>query len=1007
MKNKWNDLIKIIKKNETTVAIGVISLITLIIGTLATNFLIAFLIVFTIDATMIIINIITKRNNNPHKKEVEKKMTKKETKKAEKVTIKKQETRKTKPKKEKIKQPKKNKAKEIFKIILIIGFILAILVLILGMVFLGYVIKNAPEFSSQQLYNKEATFLYDIDGDEFAKLGSEMRQKISYEDLSESLIDAIIATEDSRYFQHSGVDLPRFLKASVSQVLGKGGGGASTITMQVSKNAFTSTEDEGIEGIIRKFSDIYISVFKIETHYTKEQIIEFYVNSNYLGGGAYGVEQASLNYFGKTAKELNIAESAMIAGMFQAPHGYDPYIYPEDCEERRQTVLYLMLRHGYITQEEYDIAKELTVEKLLIGTEESDDGEKYQAFINTVVEEVIDRTGYDPYMYPMKIYTTMNTKMQDNMNDVMNGVTYKWKNDYVQSASIVLDVKTGAITAVGGGRNVTAKGYNLATQMVQQIGSTAKPLYDYGPAIEYNNWSTYTPITDEPYSYSSGMALKNWDSKFENFTTLHMALKHSRNIPALKAFQSVKNSNIKQFVTNLGLSPEIDASGKIHEAHSLGGYNGETPLTLAAAYAAISNGGYYIEPHSFTIIEFTDSGDVFEVKPIKRRAMSTETSYMLAKVLEDTSSYAVRPISGINYAAKSGTTNLSSADIKKWKLPSNAIREKWIASFNDSYAITVWYGYEELSSEYYLTSNDYAIKDVFTSIAKKVYTKKSSWTQPSGVVEVTVEDGLPEAMLASANTPDDLKIKAYFKKGFEPTSVSTRFSQLNNVTNLNYDEKTNTLSWQPINTPNFLDSDYLTNLYDPFFKDSNTKYLNEQVNTVLEYNKKNVGTVVYDIYVKDSSGNLVYINSTDSSSYIYPIKETTTFVVKVNYTILKDCESSGAEFTITKIPVVITSAINGESTININVGDTYTEPSKPVTVLENGLTDITSNCTITTSILRKSDNQTFNDISLIDTSKADTYVITYNITYNEYTNSLNRTINIVNIPTEPVPPVTQ
>jgi len=914
----------------------------------------------------------------------------KEKKKVVKPKIKKEKV--TTPKEKKVVN-KKEKTKEIFKIILIIGFTLAILGLILGMVFLGYIIKNAPEFTAQKLYNKEATFLYDKDGKEFAKLGTEMRQTITYEDLSESLIDAIVATEDSRYFQHSGVDLPRFLKASFSQVLGQGGGGASTITMQVSKNAFTSTEDKGIAGIIRKFSDIYISVFKIETHYTKDQILEFYVNSNYLGGGAHGVEQASLNYFGKSAKDLNVAESAMIAGLFQAPVGYDPYMHPEECEERRQTVLYLMLRHGYITEEEYNIAKELSVEKLLTEKKNDADSNDYIDFINTVVEEVIDRTGYDPYEVPMKIYTTMNDDMQLNMNSIMTGKTYTWENDKVQAASVVLDVDTGAVAAIGGGRNSVARGLNRATDLDNQIGSTAKPLYDYGPAIEYNNWSTYTPLADEPYKYSSGVKIKNWNNTYENFNTLQSALQNSRNIPALKAFQSTKNSDIKKFVTNLGLSPEIDSSDHIHEAHSLGGYNGESPLTLAAAYAAFSNGGYYIEPHSFTLIEFTESGDVFEVKPIKRRAMSEETAYMMAKTLEGAASFSVGlSVNGVNYAAKSGTTNFDSETIKQWGYSSKAIREKWIASFNGDYAITVWYGYDKLSSDYYLTSNNYSIKRVFQAIAKKAYTKKTTWKKPSGVIELEVEDGLPEAMLVSANTPKDLRVTAYFKKGFEPTETSTRFSQLANVANLNYDQNTNTLKWDAITNPNFFDSNYLTNLYDPLFTDNDA--LQDQVASVLEYNQTKVGNVIYDIYVKDSSGNLVYINSTNTNSYVYPVSTTTTFVVKANYTILKTCESSGSEFTITKTPSVITTNLNSSEIINIKVGETYIEPNKPFNVLENGLNDITSLCNISVVVTRTSDNQTFNSTNNINTSKVDTYIIKYNISYNDYNTTLTKTINI-------------
>lgn len=889
---------------------------------------------------------------------------------------------------------KKTNGKEIFKTVLIFGFCFMIFFLIAAGAFGVYIISTAPEFSEERLYNKDASILYLANGEEFGKIGAEIRQKVTYDELSQSLIDAIIATEDSRFFQHSGVDLPRFLKASISQILGQGGGGASTLTMQVSKNAFTSTEDQGIEGIIRKFTDIYVSVFEIETHYTKEQIIEFYVNSNNLGGSNRGVEQASQDYFGKSASELNVAEAAMIAGLFQAPNAYNPYLYPDACEERRQTVLSLMLRHGYITEEEYNIAKELTVEKLLVNSSEEEASELYDDFINTVVEEVIERTGNDPYTVPMKIYTTMDKDMQEVMTGVMNGTLYDWENDKVQAASVIVDVNTGEIKAVGGGRNRVAKGVNYATGVARQIGSTAKPLYDYGPGIEYNNWSTYTPFTDEPYAYSDGTTLKNWDGKYYNFQTLHDALKHSRNTSAVKAFQQNNNDNVKEFVTNLGLSPDIADNGLIYETHALGGYEGETPLSLAAAYAAFSNGGYYIEPHSFTKIEYTETGDTYEVKPITRRAMSESTAYMITKILEDTSSYAIgRSVNGVNYAGKSGTNNLDSETIDKFDYPSNAIKDKWIASFNDSYAITVWYGYEELSKEHYMTVNNYNIKDVFKTIAESAYTERSTWEQPDSVVEVTVENELPTAMLASEFTPKSQKITAYFKKGFEPTETSTRYSQLENVTNLNYDSNTSTLSWDPIATPDFIDTNYINNLFSQLYSDEETRQ--EEINDRLSYNRKNIGTVVYNVYTKDASGNLNLITTTSNTQFTYPVTGPTTFVVKSTYTIFKNNMSSGAEFTVNNgSSSVISSEINGDYTVVLSIGDDYIEPSKPVIVLQNGITDVTSLATITYTVMRNSDGQVYNSTSYINTNAPETYTITYHVKYGDYTNTLTKIVQI-------------
>ena len=309
------------------------------------------------------------------------------------------------------KSSKKSDKKSLRKKILL-GFMIFFLVcIVLAIIFFAYIALTAGKFDPDKLYSKEASTLIDVNGNTYAKLGSEMRQKISYDDMSEELINAIVATEDSRFFEHNGFDLPRFVKASFGQILGQDAGGASTLTMQVSKNQYTSNVATGWEGIKRKFTDIYISMFQIEMNYSKEEILEFYANSYYLGSGAYGVEQAAQTYFNKSADELNLAEAAMIAGLFQSPVSYDPNINPDRTEARRQTVLSLMKRHGYITDEEYEIAKDMTVDKIVIkGNSSTTDNAQYRGFINAVAEEVEDKTGYNPYQYSMKIYTTMDKK---------------------------------------------------------------------------------------------------------------------------------------------------------------------------------------------------------------------------------------------------------------------------------------------------------------------------------------------------------------------------------------------------------------------------------------------------------------------------------------------------------------------------------------------------------------------------------------------------------------------
>ena len=272
------------------------------------------------------------------------------------------------------------------KILVIIMFIL-VGIFAIGISFLLYIVIMAPEFDVEKLYTKEASIIYDSSGNEIARLGTENRQRVSYDDIPEVFVDALVATEDSRFFQHNGVDLARFIKATLGQLLGhSGAGGASTLTMQIVKQRITSSESSGIEGIIRKFTDMYISVFKIEKKYTKEQIIEYYVNIPGLGSNTFGIQQASEKYFDKSISEVTLPEAALLAGLFQAPSAYNPYNYPEKAEQRRNQVLNLMQRHGYITKEECENAKKISVTSLLANKAAANNPN--QGFINTVIDEV-------------------------------------------------------------------------------------------------------------------------------------------------------------------------------------------------------------------------------------------------------------------------------------------------------------------------------------------------------------------------------------------------------------------------------------------------------------------------------------------------------------------------------------------------------------------------------------------------------------------------------------------
>ena len=853
------------------------------------------------------------------------------------------------------------------------------------------------------MYSTESSILYDRNGNQAGKLGVEKRKNVNYNDLPQVLIDAIIATEDSRFMQHNGFDLPRFLKASAGQVVNKitghgNAGGGSTLTMQVSKNNYTSVEDSGFEGIVRKFTDIYISIFKLEKNYSKEEIIEFYVNIPFLGNNAYGVEQACQTYFGKSVSDINLSEASLIAGLFQAPTSYNPYQHPKQAEERRNTVLYLMQRHGYITKEEADDARSIPVESLLRESNPEGSSNEYQSYIDVVVKEVEEKTGLSPYTTGMKIYTNLDPDKQKTLNDIMSGKTWKWKDDKVQAGIAIVDVNTGALVATGGGRNQKGeRQYNYATDITRQIGSCAKPLFDYGPAFEYTNAGLASQVYDGPHSYSSGVAIKNADGGYKGTLTYKYALAASRNIPALRVFQSVDNSKIKEFVTKLGIKPEIDSNGGLHEAHALGAFSGSNPKDMAAAYAAFANGGYYTEPYTVNKIEYIDSDKTVSLKNKRSKAMSDSTAYMITDALV----YAVSgygniggSVSGVQLAAKTGTSMFDSEARRKYGYPSSANMDMWVTGYTPEYAVSLWYGYTKAEKGYYLGNDGYSargklFRQVISSISDRSGTKK--FTVPSSVVKVTVEKETSPLMLPSANTPNNMKVTEYFKKGTQPTEVSPRYSTLPNASGLN--AKTNgnqiELSWTAANKPEYLTDDYFRKNYKTFFGSS----LEEQ----LAARKASQGEFGYEVFVKDNSTGVTNSLGFTTNTTFKATKQNknVTYIVKTTLSNLKVTQSSGITIDVKGEPEKTTSLLtyvlagNLKDTAKVNV--LYTDPG--ITSVSNDGVDITKNAKITVSCPElgtsgKAQKETYTF------TKAGTYTLKYTITYNGASETVARTITV-------------
>ncbi len=860
----------------------------------------------------------------------------------------------------------KRKVSKKKKMILNILIICVIAFASLMAVFFAYIIVKAPKFDPNNLKFTQMSELYDNEGNIITKMGNENRTEISYDDLPEVLIDAIIATEDSKFFQHNGFDLARFMKASMYQLVGKNGGGASTLTMQIAKNNYTSTESKGFEGITRKFTDIYLSIFKIERKYTKKEILEFYVNDSYLGNGAYGVEQASLNYFGKSVSELNLAEASFIAGLFQSPTYYNPYNYPERAEGRRKTVLYLMQRHGYITEEEKEIAENSPITSYIKKTQTSGTYSEYQGYIDTVVEELENEYDLNPYTTPLKIYTAMNRSKQDFVNKVMNGEAWKWENENAQAGVVMTDSASGEVLAVGAGRNKNSeRSYNFATMTNKQIGSTAKPIFDYGPAVEYLGWGTVNYIDDTPTTYSDGTKISNSDGGYKGRLPLYQALGLSRNVTALKTFQQVSkeagNDKILKFASSLGITPEVDKNGKIHEAHSIGSFTGSTkkeesrnsPMTMAGAYQAFSNGGYYIKPHTIKKFVYKDTDEVVETKSAKTRVMNDSTAYIINYSLNWSATEGLAKsaagISGVQTAAKTGTSNFDEATRKRYHLSNKAVNDLWVCGYTPKQTITFWYGYADIRKGHSTTSSWSTRDKFYRNLAENLFDKDgSSFERPSSIEEISViRNSIPLKKALYGG------VVGYFRKGTGPDETGTeQAEQLPSISGITSSISGNTvhLKW------NGISAEDMVNLN---FDDS-------------------YGTLGYDIYVKDGSGGSeVYVGTTTSTSYTHTTSYSNpVYVIYTAYSNYKTNRSKGVEH-----KVSVTSDFDVKiSNSTIEQGKTFVD-NKPIIVLYNSV-DVTDGATITL------------ESGSVDTNILGTYKLTYKVTYQGKSKTVSRNVTV-------------
>ncbi|MFI8688401.1 transglycosylase domain-containing protein [Rossellomorea sp. NPDC077527] len=705
---------------------------------------------------------------------------------------------------------KSNKGKKkgsLVKRVIISLFIIGIIGMLAGAGLFAYYASSAPKLDEKLLKDPIASEIYDMNGDLITSVGKENREYANFDDIPQVMQDAVIATEDNRFYKHNGLDLIRLGGAVIANVTGGfGSEGASTITQQVIKGSFLSPE----KTLKRKAQEAWLAL-KLEQEYTKEEIFEMYFNKVYMSGGINGMATAADYYYGKDIKDIKLNEAALIAGLPQSPNNYNPFKHPESAEKRRNIVLSLMAQHGKITEKEKKEAQAIPITEGLISEEdlEAKKQEKYPAFVDAVIDEVQKMGDYNLYSDGLKVYTTVDPNAQKRLEEILAGENISFSypeaaEEPMQAGVTLLDTKTGEVRAIGGGREQdpnVKRGFNFAIDSKRQPGSTIKPLLDYAPAIEHLKWSTYHILKDEPYEYSNGTEINNYDGQFKGPITIREGLWDSRNITALKAFQAVGAEKAADFVNGLGLKFD-----HYYESASIGGVSpGVNTLQMAGAYAAFGNEGVYNKPHTVTKVVLRDGETEIKNDNKPKPAMKEYTAYMISDMLKSvidhpqgTGKYAKVP--GLKMAGKSGTTNYSQKERDKYGIAKSGAPDSWFVGYTTNYTAAVWTGYKTQSIPLSPTDRhvaQYIVSDLMSYIHDDVDTP--DFNKPDSVVESKVEIGSDPARLPSDYTPDDRIITELFVRGTEPSKVSKEYDKIDAPSKLkgkfNKKDKTITLAW--------------------------------------------------------------------------------------------------------------------------------------------------------------------------------------------------------------------